>query len=501
VNDPEWNLLSGATVTILDKATNLAEIKVTGTETFYYSVGRVIFESRPITANYKVTVSMPGYRTYEQDFAFDNNNEDKRDLLVELDKKSILTGVVTDGANPIPGVQVKIQDTDLVTFTDNAGKYSLLMGGGAMQVRFVKAGYERVIIPVNVAPLITATLNQTLAATTFGMAEGLITTDEGVGIPGVEIKNGSVYLGATDSFGYFSLRLSGGNYDLRFTKSGYNGVQINPYAVTAGMDDFLQFYLFPPSTANHVENGTGFYSWHQSVGTPAHAFFIPEYSVDVWWGMGRIKMGVDVNTSSSSTKVTNLTINLAGLTWEAHKVEGSGDIEGSGINIPITIAAGGASNLRTRIDVYRVAIESAGQEIWFDDSYWSSAQGASNSNSLEKTFPIPVASQTVAWDDSFRVKMWMRVQKMEPNTTDGEGSGALSGYHLDRKLVSWYPKKPVTTTVTSTWSAIWGYVLDAVENPLNAILSLTDLFSVQERVNYTMEEVLPQDFPGYPPDD
>ena len=46
-----------------------------------------------------------------------------------------------------------------------------------------------------------------------------------------------------------------------------------------------------------------------------------------------------------------------------------------------------------------------------------------------------------------------------------------------------------------------GLLVDAAENPLNAILSLTDLFSVQATVNYTTEDVLPQDFPGYPPDD
>ncbi|NTV89012.1 MAG: hypothetical protein HGA22_01400 [Clostridiales bacterium] len=484
--------LNGATVVLEKTAGGTPETRVTGADTYYYSLGTAIFDNRPATASYKVTISAPGYRTISEQWEFNSSSDidSNWSRYYYLDKKAVLSGKVTsDSTTGLSGVEVRVAGTDIGTVTDSSGNYSLVIYGGTYSIRFTRPGYARKIQEQVIQPLSKVTLNSVMPPTTNGYIEGMITTDTGEGLAGVTISNGSASLGTTASDGSFSLTLPAGSYNPVFTKDGYLGINMGGYTVSAGSADFLSFYMFKPSTDSRVEKGTGMFAWHQSVGTPAHSFFIPEYNVDVWWGLGRIKTGMDFSGSGTDTKVSKIDIWLKGLTWEAHKVEGSGDISGSGIDIPITIAAGGVSDYLTRMDVYKVALESNGVEVWCSEDLWSSADGAGNEYS--KSFLIPAEYQNVQWDSNLCVKIWLRVQKRSAQFSDGLGSGALSGYYLDRKLIRWYPQRPVTTTVTSTAGQIWSYILDFVENPINAILSLTDLFTVEQTTNYTMEDLLP----------
>jgi hypothetical protein len=253
--------------------------------------------------------------------------------------------------------------------------------------------------------------------------------------------------------------------------------------------------MYKPSTANHVERGTNIVSWHQHEGTPGNAFFIPEYNVDIWWGLGHAKMGLDFTKSDNQTKISKLVINVRGDNWECNRVEGEGSVETSAIDIPLTIAAGSCSTKKTQIDVYKVAIESGGEEIWSNDGFWSSASDPMNSKSKVFTFDnIPVT-----WDNNLKVKMWIRVQKKAVIGTDGDGAGALYGYNMDKKLITWYPQKPPTTKISTSWKQVGGYFLGILDNPVNVITGFTDIFTIDQFEQYTMDEVLPQNFPGSPP--
>ena len=104
----------------------------------------------------------------------------------------------------------------------------------------------------------------------------------------------------------------------------------------------------------------------------------------------------------------------------------------------------------------------------------------------------------VNWNNNLKVKVWLRVQKKAAIGTTGEGSGALSGYHMDKKLITWYPQKPPTTKIKTSWGQIGGYFLGILDNPINAVTGFTDIFTVEQFDQYEMVEVLPQDFPGAP---
>jgi hypothetical protein len=301
-------------------------------------------------------------------------------------------------------------------------------------------------------------------------------------------------LGTTAANGHFNLNiLAGNNKKFTFKKPTFVNTEFTE-TIVAGNEYNYDLVMYKPSTANHVERGTNIVSWHQHEGTPANSFFIPEYNVDIWWGMGHVKMGMDFNKSNSQTKISKLVMNVRGDDWECNKVEGEGSIETSAIDIPITIAAGSCSGKKTQMDVYKVAIESGGQEVWSDSSFWSSASDPINSKS--KVFTID--NLPVTWDANLKVKMWVRVQKKAVVGTDGDGAGALYGYHMDKKLITWYPQKPPTTKISTSWKQVGGYFLGILDNPVNAITGFMDIFTVDKFEQYTMEDVLPQNFPGYP---
>ena len=323
----------------------------------------------------------------------------------------------------------------------------------------------------------------------------MVTDDEGNGLNNVDIYVNGNIIGMTNSEGRFTFNnTTAGSKTFKFKKPGFVDTEFTE-VIEAGNEYNLSFVMFKPSTDTHVERGTEIVSWHQHEGTPANSFFIPEYNVDVWWGLGRTKMGLDFTKTGDTAKLTKLVINNHGKEWECNKVEGEGDIETSAIDIPITIAAGSCSSKKTQMDVYKVSIESDGQEVWSDSSFWSSASDPMNTGT--KVFALN--NLQVNWNDNFKVKMWLRVQKRAVVGTDGDGAGALVGYHLDKKLVTWFPQKPPTTVISTSWGQVGNYLLGILNNPVSAITSFSDLYSVERYNTYTMTEVLPADFPGSPP--
>ncbi|MFA6306768.1 MAG: CARDB domain-containing protein [Patescibacteria group bacterium] len=474
---------------------NGATVKLNNSETKTITNGSVVFENRPGSASYALNITYPGYRPISQTLNYNKNSEDTTYFNYQLDKKALLSGTVKNTAGAVlPWTKVRIEGAGLEAVTDAQGKYGFLLNGGTYTLRFAREGYNRIIESnYAIAPLSTQALDKTMAPGITAYFSGRVTDDEGNGLASTDIYVNGTMLGTTAADGHFNLNINAGNNKkFTFKKPTFINTEFTE-TILAGNEYNYDLVMYKPSTANHVERGANIVSWHQHEGTPANSFFIPEYNVDIWWGMGNVKMGMDFNKSDSQTKISKLVINTRGDAWECNKVEGDGAIETSAIDIPITIAAGSCSTKKTQIDVYKVAIESGGQEIWSDEGFWSSAQDPLNSKSKVFTFNnVPVS-----WDSNFKVKMWVRVQKKGVIGTDGDGSGALSGYHMDKKLITWYPQKPPTTKISTSWRQIGGYFLGILDNPVNAITGFTDMFTVDKFEQYTMEDVLPQNFPGY----
>jgi protocatechuate 3,4-dioxygenase beta subunit len=493
VNDEDGEPMNKATVTLAGATTS--ETKITGAENWYNSNGSVIFENRPATASYSVTVASSSYRTQSQSFNYDKNNDDTTYRYFNMDKKALVTGQVKNHiGQPLPWTFVRVDGIGLEAVTDAQGKYGFLLNGGTYNLRFVREGYNRILQNgYVVAPLSAVTLDKTMTPGNTAFMTGNITDDEGNPLYSVDVYVNNTILGMTNQAGKYSINLIGApGKKITFKKPGFVNTELTE-DITGGLEYNYDLVMYKPNTANHVERGTNIVSWHQHEGTPANAYWIPEYNVDIWWGLGNVKMGMDFNKSGNTTKISKLVVNVHGREWECNRVEGEGEVETSAIDIPITIAAGSCSGKQTQMDVYKVAIESGGMEVWSDSSFWTSASDPVNTGT--KVFTLN--NIPVVWDNDLKVKLWTRVQKKAVIGTDGDGAGALYGYHLDKKLITWYPQKPPTTKISTSWKQVGGYFLGILDNPVNAITGFTDMFTVDQFNQYTMEEVLPQNFPGY----
>ena len=357
------------------------------------SPGAVIFDNLPSSSvQAQITVSKSGYRTQTVTFTYDRTDPESASRTFDLDKRAALSGTVKNQAGkPLTSVSVKVQGTSLEAVTDASGRYGFSLNGGTYTLRFVASGYERIIESnVSISPATTLTLDKTMSTTNKAYVSATVTNDEGIGLGNVDVYINGTLVGYTNVNGLFVFNnMTGGTRTFKFKKPGYVETQFNQ-TFEAGQEYNMAFEMFKPQTANHIERGTQIVSWHQHEATPANAFFVNEYQVDVWWGIGRVKMSLDLNNSGNDATLTKLVISNHGLSWEAHKVEGEASIETSAIDIPITIAAGGSSDKQTQMDVYKVAIESDGHEIWSDSNFWTSASDINNTGT--KTFNLGKSS-------------------------------------------------------------------------------------------------------------
>jgi len=465
VQDEDWNPVNGAVVTL-----NTNESKTTVD-------GRVIFENRPNTANYTATITYPNYRTLTETINFDQSEEYKTFFTYQLDKKALLSGTVKNFFGvPLQWTKVRIEGLGLESLTDSQGKYGFLLNGGTYTLRFIHEGYNRIVESnYSVPPLSTKVLDKTMTPATAAYVFFQVTDDEGNGLGNVDIYVNNTMIGTTFDDGHFDFTtLAANNKNFKLKKPSYIDTELTENIV-AGKEYRYDLTMYKPSTANNVERGATIISWHQHEGTPANSYFIPEYNIDVWWGIGNIKMGLDYTKTGDQTKLANLTVNVHGRQWECNKVEGDAAVETSAIDIPITIAAGSCANQQTQMDIYKIAIESNGVEVWSDSSFWTSASDPNNT----KTKVFALNNLPVNWDNNLKVKVWLRVQKKANAGTGGDGSGALSGYYMDKKLITWYPQKPSTTKISTSWSQVGGYFLGILDNPLNAVTGFTDIFTVK----------------------
>ncbi len=487
VSDEDGNPLNGATATL-----NNSESKTT------VGMGGVVFENRPDTATYTLTIVYPNYRTITETINFNKNDENTTNLDYLLDKRAILNGTVKNSSGaPLQWVKVRIEGLGLESVTDAQGKYGFLLNGGTYTLRFVREGYNRIVESnYSVPPLSTKVLDKTMTPTTVAYVSLRVTDDEGNGLGNVNVFINNNLVGTTWEDGHFDFTTAAAD-NTKFTlkKPSYIDTEFTEETVKAGNEYRYDLIMYKPFTANHVERGATIVSWHQHEGTPANSFFIPEYNVDVWWGIGNIKMGLDYTKSGDQTKLTKLTVNVHGRQWECNRVEGDAEVETSAIDIPITIAAGSCTNKQTQMDVYKVAIESNGTEVWSDSSFWTSASDPNNT----KTKVFTLSNLPVEWNNNLKVKVWLRVQKKAALGTGGDGSGALAGYLMDKKMITWFPQKPPVTKISTSWRQVGGYFVGILDNPVNAITGFTDMFTVEQFNQYAIEEVLPENFPGAPP--
>ena len=65
--------------------------------------GNVIFENRPDSANYSLSIIYPNYRSISQTLNYNKSNEETTYFNYQLDKKALVSGTVKNAAGtPLP---------------------------------------------------------------------------------------------------------------------------------------------------------------------------------------------------------------------------------------------------------------------------------------------------------------------------------------------------------------------------------------------------------------
>ncbi|MBN1543965.1 DUF2341 domain-containing protein, partial [Candidatus Woesearchaeota archaeon] len=157
-----------------------------------------------------------------------------------------LQGTVRNAATsaPLGGVLVEAMSGPTVinsTTTSASGTYSMMLSSGTYTVRFSKTGYDTLSVPdVTIVTGGTTAQNANLEVSTspIGTISGTVTQSGGGALSGalVEVLSGMSVINSTTTTGAgaYSMQITGGVYDIRFTKTGYKTATLSGVNVPAG---------------------------------------------------------------------------------------------------------------------------------------------------------------------------------------------------------------------------------------------------------------------------
>lgn len=472
VYDETDSRLDGVSVTISGVPGRADENKTTGTETFYDSSGQVIFESLPDTASLKFTIQKAGYRP--QNILLAYNRHDNKYVEVRMDKKAGIFGKVSQASGqPLAGTRVFVRDQGIIAVSDDKGNYSVIVPPGNHVLSFQALNHARQMFSMNAAALSNVQKDVSMAATTVGYVSAQVSED-GAPLDGVAVKKGESLLG-TSTDGKIEFTLPAGMSELSFSKTGYQTSRFK-VSVLKGEERILHLPMELNAQDGVAQKGVSVVANCQMVSTP-EGLPVPEYGVNVFWGLFRLRSTLNYETNQNGTRATKLAILLKGEKWEIHVVEGS-DSFGVGVDIPITIAVPGASEQMTKAIVEKVSMHSAGEEIWSTNTVFTSADSQINRH----TQSFDLNKIPFSFDQDFQVKIWVKVVNKETN-----GPGPLAGWQMDKKLLIWYPARPVVTKVRMAgWEGWRSCYISALDNPISLLTEVPKLFEEKTEFNYEL---------------
>lgn len=259
---------------------------------YFYSGGNLVVYSMKTDdvwssgKNFKQTLSDPNVNRSAKSFRdftpFDPLNPGQPDQLpVSFPNITIyfsdegfgaMEGTVTDGVNPIEGVEVQVLGTNSATHTNNNGFFQFtILAPGSYDVLFTKLGYEDflledVIIEEDESTEVSVPMNALPTYSVSGMVEG----NDGQPVEGasVVLSGTGEYAADTDGNGAFSFDdVFAGSYDLAVVASGYNAYLENNLLINQDLvlDIELEIIILPPGgliiDADNHGAGNALFSW------------------------------------------------------------------------------------------------------------------------------------------------------------------------------------------------------------------------------------------------
>jgi hypothetical protein len=375
-----------------------------------------------------------------------------------------LTGTISgQGVGLLSGATVRIRGQDLsvpAATTNASGVFTSAelnkLIPGEYEVRVSRADYARIVETVTMPSLGAVSFNRTMAPTANAYVVGRVINQYDRSVVGATVTASGgpagTQVATTDGDGFFSMEIDKARTTLAITKANYDPYSQALPALTAGLETDLGDIPVVSQSKLAVGSG-GVISWLQDetsgdlLPTPPDDAnwvekkifeqfsdkFWPEYRVTVWWGCYEYELSVLYTGGSGSYAINSVDVRLTPKTFEAHRVQGKGEVEISGRSIGVTIGVLGDSGILSvpratqarvvntispRTPLYTQYQNTVGQ------GFWDALTSTTRTYNLGDT-QVANLSSTEVW-------IYLKVGKNDGGFTS---SPILSGYHLDTQVL------------------------------------------------------------------
>lgn len=216
-------------------------------------------------------------------------------LSFPLDHLGGIEGVVTDGANPLEGVEISITGTTAGAFTDENGAYSIpLIMADIYDIEVSKVGYiTQLIQNVAISGGQVIQLDVILQAAGQYMVFGMVTDSAGNAVAAAHLQLDGLINYETTSAGNGQFSFDAvleGNYSLKVTADGYEDVTLDNVQVSGGDVDLgaimLPEIIIDPigltAETDLYEPGSAFLNWYHA---PQRTFRWDDGTYAYWIGV------------------------------------------------------------------------------------------------------------------------------------------------------------------------------------------------------------------------
>ncbi len=213
-------------------------------------------------------------------------------FLIDMQNMGALSGVVSDGVNPLEGVKVQIMGTQLYVFTNAAGEYEFLnLAQGTCTLELSKYGYLDETCNISIVPNAETKRDITLTTMPTFTVKGKVTgPDTSIGVEDVQVTlvGYNNYTTTTDAAGNYSISNVYGDfvYEIQAKIKGYFAYNSTAEVTNSDLTFNIELEEKNYPVVNLMaaqENNNAIVSWDAPIGFEEKSYILDDGSFDTGW--------------------------------------------------------------------------------------------------------------------------------------------------------------------------------------------------------------------------